>query len=480
MIKQFFKDSFIYGSANILSRGIAILLLPLYTRVLSPEEYGVVDMLTIFGALMNLIVSLEISQGFARLYLDASDVSDKIAYSSTALWFTVSTYIVFTMIALFSPEQLIVFLTGSLAWRHTFRVAVFSIAANGVFYLFQLQLRYQLQSRHYALSSITFMVITAIVSAVLVLIEQYGVDGIFYGQIVGAVAGAIVAWFCTRNNYKLLFAFHKCKEMLKFSIPLVLSSINVFIALYIDRIAIKKLMTLNDVGVYGVGYRFASIVHIVMIGFIYALTPLIYKRYSHESTPCDLARIFRYFLVAALPFLIFIALFSKEFVWVFTVPRYYPAWSTIPVIATAILLSNMYIFMPGLDIAKKTRSIAVINIISASSNTVLNFILIPFMGINGAALATLAGSLSMFLLYTFFSQKFYFVPHNWQKIIRATILSLIFIIASFTGSYYFDQYTVTISLLKSILGVSCFCIIVFMLLEVEEIQRVKYYLTARS
>src|SRR3989338_4229501 len=158
MIKQFFKDSFIYGSANILSRGIAILLLPLYTRVLSPEEYGVVDMLTIFGALMNLIVSLEISQGFARLYLDASDVSDKIAYSSTALWFTVSTYIVFTMIALFSPEQLTIFLTGSLAWRHTFRVAVFSIAANGVFYLFQLQLRYQLQSRHYALSSITFMV----------------------------------------------------------------------------------------------------------------------------------------------------------------------------------------------------------------------------------------------------------------------------------------------------------------------------------
>jgi peptidoglycan biosynthesis protein MviN/MurJ (putative lipid II flippase) len=111
---------------------------------------------------------------------------------------------------------------------------------------------------------------------------------------------------------------------------------------------------------------------------------------------------------------------------VFTTPDYYPASQVIPFLALAIALSSMYIFAPGLGIAKKTKHIAVISIITALVNTALNFTFIPFLGNRGAAFATLISSLLAFSAYMIMSQKLYYVPHKWADIIMATVVAMIF------------------------------------------------------
>ena len=73
MLKAVLRDSLVYGLASILSKGLAIFLLPLYTRVLSPSDYGAYDLLITLGVLANLIVALEISQGLARLWSDTPE-----------------------------------------------------------------------------------------------------------------------------------------------------------------------------------------------------------------------------------------------------------------------------------------------------------------------------------------------------------------------------------------------------------------------
>ena len=88
MLRAFLKDSVLYGAAGILSRGISVLLVPLYTRVLSPGDYGSLDMLLAFGALVNLVVALEVTQAVARFYPDAATPAEKGSLASTALWFT--------------------------------------------------------------------------------------------------------------------------------------------------------------------------------------------------------------------------------------------------------------------------------------------------------------------------------------------------------------------------------------------------------
>lgn len=427
MLQQLFRDSAVYGVSTVLSRGVALLLIPVYTYALSPEEYGVVDFLTIIATLVHLTVALEISQGFARYYSDAQGAQEKVTYASTALWFSVAAYAVFTLTTLAGAPFLSEALLNSSEWKGVFSVAVVATAATGLFFHLQNQLRWEFKAKGYALASVVFAFVSALTAAMLLMVWKIGPVAVFLGQLAGAIVGGVVSWFLARKSFQLLFAPAHCKEMVGFSLPLVVSSVAVFLSVYIDRFFIKDLLGFAEVGVYGVGYRLASVVGLLMAGFQGALTPLIYEHYMEASTPGHLARIFRYFLAAALPFALFIAVMSPEMVHLIAAPAYQGAWSVASFLVFGILLANMYIFAPGLFIAKRTGWFATINICAALVNALLNLALIPVLGLVGAAVATALTALLAFIFFMACSQRLYAVPHNWTNIVLATVVTLLFI-----------------------------------------------------
>ncbi|GIV96200.1 MAG: hypothetical protein KatS3mg057_0857 [Herpetosiphonaceae bacterium] len=356
MFRQFFKDSVIYGFSSILTRGVILLLLPLYTRVLSPVDYGIIDVILVLTNLINLTIALEISQGLARYFPEVKSKSERIGYASTALWFTVAVYTLFAALALPSATTLSYWILDSPEYRSIFQISVFAIWSNGIFYLTQNQLRWELKPKLYATTSIISTFVLTGTSVILVLGIDLGVIGVIYGQFAGSITGAALALFFTRESYNLIFDWNKWKQMVRFSLPLVPSSLGVFVSLYIDRIIIKEFMSLRDLGIFGVGYRIASIVSIVMVGFQGALTPLIYTYHHDPRTPQELARIFRYFVAIALLIFVTVSIFTQELLILFTNPEYYAAGSVLPLLTLAILLSTMYIFAPGLSITKKNRN----------------------------------------------------------------------------------------------------------------------------
>jgi O-antigen/teichoic acid export membrane protein len=220
--------------------------------------------------------------------------------------------------------------------------------------------------------------------------------------------------------------------------------------LYIDRLAINALMSIGDVGLFGVGYRVASIITLLMAGFQGALLPLVYHRYQDASTPAELARIFRYFTAAALLLTAGLSMFAREALAVLSTPDYYAAWAVIPLLVPAAILSNMVIFAPGLGIAKKTGLIAAINIAGATINTLLNLALIPLLGIQGAALATFISAAIIFIVYLRYSQRLYPVPHRWPQLGLAALLT---IAAVFVG-VQFDYSSWGNIAVKLLLGVA--------------------------
>src|SRR6185437_4404813 len=133
VFKQFLKDSLIYGFAGVLTRGISILLVPLYTRLLSPTSYGMVDILNVFGTVIGVTVALEISQAIARFYPASKDADARLGYSSTALWFTVGAYLVFLVACMLTAPTLSRSLLDSPDYSGIIRIAVLAIAASGVF-----------------------------------------------------------------------------------------------------------------------------------------------------------------------------------------------------------------------------------------------------------------------------------------------------------------------------------------------------------
>jgi O-antigen/teichoic acid export membrane protein len=420
VLRQVARDSAIYGVAQVLVRGLSILLLPLFTRVLSPQEYGVLDILMVFASFAGIAVALEVTQGMARSLADATQEQEKARYASTALWFAVAAYSVFGAAALVFARPLSKLLLGSSEYEGAVRVASLAICGNGIFSVVQNQLRWQLQAARFGLTSVLYSTLSICFAVLFVVALRWGVSGILAGQIVGAVAGIVLAVRFARRRYRRLVDREKLREMLRFSVPLVPSSVAVFVTLYVDRVAIKQLMTLADVGVFGVAYRVASLVSLLLLGIQSALTPIIFSSYREPGTPAQLARIFRTFSALALLFCLALGLFAREILIVFVAPAYAGGAAVVPLLAPAILLLAMYIFAPGLDLARKTGVIAALNVAAAGLNVVLNFTLVPRYGIRGAALATLVSAGTLFTLYMCLSQRLYFVPHRWGRLALAT------------------------------------------------------------
>ena len=421
MLKQFLKDSAVYGAASILVRSISLVLVPFYTRVLVPEDYGVIDLLAIATSFIAVTVALEIAQAVARFFPDADDETQRIGYASTSLWFSVAAYSLFLAVSMFVAGPLSAWLLGTEDRASIFRVAMAATWLTGIFYLVQSQLRYSLRPRPYVVSSLIFSLTSLATTVLFVLGLHQGVIGVFYGQVVGGVIGLAVALRYSRDVYRMTFDRARLNEMLRFSLPLIPSSIGVMVGLYIDRIAINELMTLSDVGLFGVGYRLSSVTALLMVGFVSALTPLVYSRHREPDTPRELARIFRLFTALALAVCLGLALFARDILTVVTTPAYVPGAVVVPLLAPALLLSGMYIFAPGLGILKRTVTISAINIGAAVLNTVLNFGLIPWLGIAGAAAATFLSSATVFGANMVASQRLYPVPHDWRRLGSAVL-----------------------------------------------------------
>lgn len=434
MLRRLLKDSVLYSVSTFLSRGLALFMIPFFTRILTPEEYGVIDILTIFGMLATQVVTCQISQGIARFFADA-DAPLRRAYASSSLWFSVAMYGLFAVGAWAVAAPLSARMLNSPAWSDVFLLSVLAIIANGMFYFFQNQLRWRLQPIPYAISSLVCAGITAGMAFYAIVFAHAGVAGFFGAQIVGSLLGLAISWLYSRELYGPSFSSAACRELLAFSLPFIPSSVFVFATTYIDRIAIKTLMSVSDVGLYGIGFRLASVISLALAGLQGALTPLIYARYREESTPGEIARLFRLFLAACIPLLIFLSLFARELLAILTGPNFHGAWTIVPIVAVSSLLSSLYIFAPGLDIAKRTKTIALVNLGAALLNTGLNYVLIPILGIAGAALATCLGALSMFLGYWYFGDRHYPIPHEWSRLlVAAAILVLVTVGSLLTAS----------------------------------------------
>ena len=309
MLKAFFHDGAVYGLVRVVTSSVYLLLVPLYTRSLSTADYGVVDFLMIFSNLIYLVVTFEIAQGFARYFAESKSAEEKISYASSTLWFTIVAYTLFTISALFFSQILSNVLLDSSEYKDIVKVAALAMWGHGLFYLVQNQLRYELKAGKYAIASLAFGLVSVVMTIVLLLVFELGVMGVFLAQLSANLAGAVVGLYFARHSYRWVFDWGKCQEMMRFSIPLCFSSLGVFAALYMDRIAIRYLMSIDDLGIYAVGYRIASVTLLAMAGFQMALTPLIYQHYRKEETPQEIERIFRWFLSLVFPLVLLVGMF---------------------------------------------------------------------------------------------------------------------------------------------------------------------------
>jgi O-antigen/teichoic acid export membrane protein len=380
-------------------------------------------------AFLTTALPLEISQAVGRFYTDSRIEGERRAIASTGLWFTLAVFSIFAMIPLLSAPDVSRWMLASENGSSIIRIAAVGLVCQGLFYLTMEQLRWRIKPELHAFTGITSTLVLIGVTAVLILGFHTGVIGVFIGQLVGNSVGVTMAVWFGRSSYAFKFDRSWLRKMLAYAAPLVPSTAALVVASMVDRIAIRTFMSLASLGIYGIANRFGTVIALVMIGVNGAFMPLVLRHHSDRTTPAAIADIFRYFVYLGTIVFLGMSLFSGWILQVIATPAFYGADSIVPVVILVGAFSSMWVFAPGLVLAKRTRVIAAVNIAAAILNTGLVFLLVPVVGLLGAAMGTAISFFAAFVALMVMSQREYPAPHQWLRLGTAFTLAVAAVIA---------------------------------------------------
>jgi len=440
MLRDLLKEGGLYTLANLLTKGVSLLLIPFYTAYFSPTDYGIVDILVVFGTILTTITSLQLNQGLGRYVGEPSiDEKEKKILASSAVWFSLILYCaVFVLLILF-PHPFIRLLSNEEVQIpvNTFILAVGAVSINGIFYLLGVYLRFLRKTKPYAVLSFLHAILNIITTIYLVLYLDKGINGIYVASIAVAPAIIILQLISLKGHLVFALSHEQLKKLFKFCIPLIPAAVAYVALNFIDRIFIKEYLSFEQEGIYGVANKFASAISIVVMGFSSALAPILYQKHNQNWVKSELGRIFKLFFGVGTIVVLTLSLFSYETLVIFTQEDYYSAYRVMPLLYLSMLFTGIGMFAPGLHLSERTKIIPYIVLISCVINAILNYLLISTYHLIGAAFAT---SLSVFInnaIFFYFSQKFFKMEYPLVKMLLSSVIFLFFLIG---GSYYLFSF----------------------------------------
>jgi len=420
------RTSLVYGTGQVLLRVINLLLLPVFTAYLTPADYGVVSVLTLATFFLAPVFALGIPSAIGLFYYDDADPTARSRIITTAVTvLAVSGSILVLAGAATAPWLVGILFPGATGARDLPLLLVLSIATAATANVTQpllLQLQLERRARTFVLLTVASTLMTIGLSVAAVVGLGAGVLGLVAASFVGQLIGAGLALVLTSRGARLSFDWSVARRLLRIGIPLIPSFLFVFVILQANRYLIQVERGLDDVGIYTIGFNLGFAISIVVSGFTSAWFPffLSYGDRQDEARPL-FGRITTYYVVGigSLALLFFMA--ARPAVLILTRESFHDAYLVVGASATAqFLLGLQSVLLAGVYFAKDVRSVPVIQGISAAVALVLNVTLIGWIGMAGAGIALVAGTLVMVVLQHGLNlwRGYLRVVYEWSRLVR--------------------------------------------------------------
>jgi O-antigen/teichoic acid export membrane protein len=417
------RHSAIYGVGGLVSRILATILLPLYTHYLSTNEYGHVEIITAATAVLAILLQLGIATAFFRFYFDVSGHRERLTVVRTSFWFTMATSTLGLVVGL----ALAVPLSHLLGLGHEpnlVRAGAVGLWAQTNFNQLTALFRVEQRSVAYAIASVVNVVITVGAMVLFVAVLHWGAIGLVVGNFTGTLL-VYVALLAYRHE-QLGFEFDRglYRKMQRFGMPLVPSALALWAISFIDREFIIWFKGAGEVGVYSVAIKIASIISFVMVAFRTAWPAFAYSIEDDREARRTYSFVLTYLLACVSWVALGLGALAPWWVRLLTSrPGYLRAEKGVALLAFAFALYAGYVVLAiGSGRARRTQLNWVVTGAGAIVNVALNLWLVPAYGMVGAAIATVAGYLVLFLGMTWYAQTVYHVPYQWRRV--ATVLGV--------------------------------------------------------
>lgn len=435
-LKRLFKGSAIYGIGGALSKFISILLLPIYTSFLTPKDYGTISILSLYSILLIQVFSLGLGSSIGIIYFsyDSKKIKNETIINSFYILLCSSLLMLTLSYIFIKPINNILF--NSTSNNQLIILSVISTLFSIIVNPFILKLQFEEKQIRFVIITLFSSLISIIINIYLIVILKKGVLGFVEGMLLGQFLSFLL--YFSGSLIKLNHSFRSfniklIKELIYKGLPLLPSFAAIYILGQGNIYFLKEFKSLDEVGIYSIGYNIGSAITLIITAFTTAWIPF-FLSFINKRKEAEIlfSKIFTYYLwVTGLLSLLFYLL-AKPIIILFK-PEFYNAYQVIGLTATSQILVGG-ILMPAIYFSKKLGLVTIFQLISTLLYVIMGILLIPIYGILGAAISLTLGYLFINLLIFYWNikegKKFLNIKYEYNRIVPFIIYYIFYIFIS--------------------------------------------------
>lgn len=409
--RSLLQNAAVYSFSNILNAVIPFLLLPILTRVLLPEEYGVLAMFSAALGILGAFTGLSVHGAVNVRFVDRESLDFPRYIGSCLCVLLISTALTLGIVILFLAP-LSEFTAIPPMWLFI------AVLVSGCNFLNQIRLGIWLMAKKpvaYGIFQICLSLLNMGLSLLFVLALKYGYEGRLYGQTIAVTGFGLIALFSLWKAKWVAFrpSWHYMRESLAFGVPLVPHVIGGFLIAAADRFIIKERLGLESAGIYMVAVQLGMGMQLFYDAFNKAFVPWLYEQLK-SGTSDSKRRIVKgtwaYFFVA-LAVAGVVALLAGWVVLLISGPAYVGAATALAWIALGQAFAGMYLMVTNyIFYMRKTKVLAWVTLFAGGIGGSLTWFLTPMLGITGAGVSFAVAMCLRFLMTWALAQKVYQMP----------------------------------------------------------------------
>lgn len=416
--KYLIKNTIIFAIGNFATKLITFLLVPLYTNALSTEQFGIVDLLYTICSFLIPLFSFNITEAILRFSLDKNSKNNKI----------MSIALVSILFLIFSSIIMIPIL-GFFNDFSNYKILFYLYMVTfGTSQIFLINLKGQEKLKLFSIGNFIYAVSVSILNIIFLLVLKMGVNGYFIAYIGANIIIIIYGVVFSKINDTLHnFEFDKklFKDMIKYSLILIPTSFMWWIMNFLDRVMVTKYISLSANGIYAVSYKIPTILSVISSIFTQAWLFSAIKEKDSEDNGSYTNNVFNFMAFGTMLIGSMLLIIIKPLFNVYVTKEFFEAWKYVSYLMIAYVFLNLSTFIStSYSVHKDSKGFLLSAIVGAVVNCILNFILIPMLGISGAAIATLISYISVFV-YRLFDTKKYLIIKIERKFVISIILMII-------------------------------------------------------
>ncbi len=414
------RQSIIYGAGGLIQRVLAVILLPIYTRYLTPSDYGTVETLIALTTVLVIVLRLGISTAFIRFYFDSKDPERRRLVLRTSFWFTMTMATVGLVLGLALSPEIASGLFGSSGEALVVAAAFVGLWAQMNWE--QMLALFRVEERAVAFVSATLVNIGVTIAATLTLVVALdkGALGVIVGNFTGTLVVYVLLLGYRREQLGLQVDRDLLRAMNRYGLPLVPSALMLWVTNFSDRFLLLKLADSAEVGLYSVGVRVASAMALLLTAFRMSWPPFAYSIEDDREAKATYSFVLTYVMTFMTWVATGLALLSPWLVDLIAAPEFSRSSDVVGPLAFSVVLFSGYVVVAiGLGRTKRTQFNWVVTGAAAIVNVGLNVTLIPRYGMMAAAFATLAAYATMFVGMVWWARRVFPVSWQWRRVLTA-------------------------------------------------------------